>query len=79
MQTIRWVLGHVGCRHAEYRGMAGLCLWSTAGACFLSTQGMDSSDEPLLQFKFRVQFYVETHLLLRYVWPTLHLHDIVQV
>lgn len=34
---------------------------------FFIPQGMDASDEPLLQFKFRVQFYVETHLLLRYV------------
>ena len=37
---------------------------------------MDASDEPLLQFKFRVQFYVETHLLLRYVFPSLPLHVI---
>ncbi|MPC55787.1 FERM domain-containing protein 6 [Portunus trituberculatus] len=35
-------------------------------------QGMDASDEPLLQFKFRVQFYVETHLLLRDGLSRLH-------
>lgn len=38
---------------------------------FSPLQGMDASGEPLLQFKFRVQFYVETHLLLRYVCPHL--------
>ncbi|XP_050716067.1 protein expanded-like isoform X2 [Eriocheir sinensis] len=37
-----------------------------------SLNGMDASGEPLLQFKFRVQFYVETHLLLRDGLSRLH-------
>ncbi|XP_042223225.1 FERM domain-containing protein 6-like, partial [Homarus americanus] len=35
-------------------------------------QGVDASGEPLLQFKFRVQFYLETHLLLRDGLSRLH-------
>lgn len=45
-----------------------VCVQSKNQCVFSLLQGMDASDEPLLQFKFRVQFYVETHLLLRYVF-----------
>nr|XP_045610872.1 FERM domain-containing protein 6-like [Procambarus clarkii] len=37
-----------------------------------SSSGMDASGEPLLQFRLRVQFYVETHLLLRDGLSRLH-------
>ncbi|XP_071534374.1 uncharacterized protein ex isoform X2 [Panulirus ornatus] len=37
-----------------------------------SPSGVDASGEPLLQFRFRVQFYVETHLLLRDGLSRLH-------
>ncbi|XP_066987777.1 protein expanded-like isoform X1 [Macrobrachium rosenbergii] len=37
-----------------------------------SPNGLDSNGEPLLQFKFRVQFYVETELLLRDQLSRLH-------
>nr|XP_053638845.1 uncharacterized protein LOC128693281 isoform X3 [Cherax quadricarinatus] len=36
------------------------------------SQGVDASGEPLLQFRLRVQFYVETHLLLRDGLSRLH-------
>lgn len=57
------------CKVSGY-GRVFLCrLWQVH--VFSPLQGMDASGEPLLQFKFRVQFYVETHLLLRYVYPRL--------
>ncbi|KAK8742464.1 hypothetical protein OTU49_001893, partial [Cherax quadricarinatus] len=37
-----------------------------------SHSGVDASGEPLLQFRLRVQFYVETHLLLRDGLSRLH-------
>lgn len=57
------------CKASDY-GRLYLCrLWQVC--VFSPLQGMDGSGEPLLQFKFRVQFYVETHLLLRYVYSRL--------
>ena len=36
------------------------------GDCiFVVLQGLDGSNRPLLQFGFRVKFYVDSHLLLR--------------
>lgn len=58
-----------GCMCAKYPTMAGCICRLRQRHVFSPPQGMDASGEPLLQFKFRVQFYVETHLLLRYVYP----------
>lgn len=77
MQTIRFgqalcmqIFTVACCMCAKYATMGG-CSVQTVQVLFSSLQGMDASGEPLLQFKFRVQFYVETHLLLRYVYSRL--------